>query len=264
MNPRLSATEVVAIEVGADLVLQDTHGATLARLDRVGAVVWEMVDGATPVPAIARRASAQLDRAVSVEDVFKALDRLADAGLLERRVAPPAGLVAAPRPSGELSRRSLLGRAAAGLAPAALAGLAPAAALGQDIGEQLQKTVEADQKEVLKDTSEAEGKQEALNKSQEGQKSIEQIFKEAEGKTVESNAKEGQSKASAEATDKQIAEVTAKTNAETDGKGSTAVPEPATAAILAAGAAGIIGLRVLQERRGKVAQEDSGESDPAD
>jgi hypothetical protein len=77
-----------------------------AHLSEDAQRVLEACDGAREVAAIA--AGSGLDEV----RVFAALDALADAGLLEQRIAPPAGL-------GTLSRRALVSRAAQVAAAAA-------------------------------------------------------------------------------------------------------------------------------------------------
>jgi hypothetical protein len=63
--------------------------------------VWDLSDGSCSLEGLAQAASKAFDRVVHKEEVFSALDFLADAGLLEQRIAPPVA-------EGKVSRRSLL------------------------------------------------------------------------------------------------------------------------------------------------------------
>ncbi|GEM_PF-6873211 len=74
-------------------------------LDPMAELIWELSDGSRNLEALAQAASRAFDRVVHNEEVFSALDFLADIGLIEERVAPPAA-------EGNVSRRSLLARIA--------------------------------------------------------------------------------------------------------------------------------------------------------
>jgi hypothetical protein len=77
------------------------NGAEIARLDRVDACVWQLANGATSIDAIAHELAIRLKLTADKELVWTTLDRLFDFGLLEERVAPPAG-------NGLMSRRGML------------------------------------------------------------------------------------------------------------------------------------------------------------
>ena len=83
---------------------------TYHKLDAVAAHVYVHADGTRDVPALAQSLVASGFVAADTNLVHEALDRLADFGLLEQRVAPPAGV----------SRRVLLQRLVGGTAVAAL------------------------------------------------------------------------------------------------------------------------------------------------
>jgi len=72
-------------------------------LDPLAKLVWDLSDGSRDLEALAQAAGRAFDRVVHKEEVFSALDFLADAGLIEERVAPPVA-------EGNVSRRSLLVR----------------------------------------------------------------------------------------------------------------------------------------------------------
>ena len=74
-------------------------------LDPLAELIWDLCDGSRNIEALAQAAGRALDRVVHQEEVFAALDFLADAGLIEERVAPPVA-------EGNVSRRSLLTRIA--------------------------------------------------------------------------------------------------------------------------------------------------------
>ncbi|MBW8813079.1 MAG: hypothetical protein JF588_06600 [Caulobacterales bacterium] len=117
--PVAKRNRTIALQVGPELVVQDRSGQELARLDALDAFLWESADGTIGVPDLARRASESLGAAVDRETVWSALDRLADAGLLEQRATPPGSLP-------DVSRRAMLTRAGLGLA-----GLTGAAVVAQ-------------------------------------------------------------------------------------------------------------------------------------
>jgi len=70
-------------------------------LDPLAELVWDLSDGSRSLEDLAQATGRALDRVVHQEEVFSALDFLADAGLMEERVAPPVA-------EGKVSRRSLL------------------------------------------------------------------------------------------------------------------------------------------------------------
>jgi hypothetical protein len=72
-------------------------------LDPLTRVVWELCDGAHTVETLATATGNELRRPVTREEIFAALDFLADAGLVGERVAPPVAEI-------DLSRRALLAR----------------------------------------------------------------------------------------------------------------------------------------------------------
>jgi hypothetical protein len=85
-------------------------GHKVHKLGAVCASLLRRADGQTALPALTAAVSAELGRVVAADEVTEGLDRLADAGLLAQRVAPPAGV----------SRRGMLTRLAGAAAVAAL------------------------------------------------------------------------------------------------------------------------------------------------
>ena len=90
---------------GADGLLRmkivDTGGEFV--LNSLAELIWDLSDGSQNVDALAQAASRSFDRVVGHEEIFSTLDFLADAGLIEQRVAPPAA-------EGNVSRRAVLAR----------------------------------------------------------------------------------------------------------------------------------------------------------
>lgn len=72
-------------------------------LDPLAEFIWDLADGSRDIDVLAEAASRAFDRVVEQEQIFSALDFLADAGLIEERVAPPAAET-------KVSRRSVLSR----------------------------------------------------------------------------------------------------------------------------------------------------------
>jgi hypothetical protein len=70
-------------------------------LDPLAELIWDLSDGSLSPEGLTQAAGRVFDRDVHKEEVFSALDFLADAGLIEERVAPPVA-------EGKVSRRSLL------------------------------------------------------------------------------------------------------------------------------------------------------------
>ncbi|MBT9555706.1 MAG: hypothetical protein IV100_06730 [Myxococcales bacterium] len=109
MKPVARRSGLVVRPAGSDLVtLAPDH--VVHRLGPVAAWVYAHADGTRDVDALLIGLRAAVDGDADKALVFEALDRLSDAGLLEARVAPPAGL----------SRRGLITRLAGASALAAL------------------------------------------------------------------------------------------------------------------------------------------------
>lgn len=140
-GPKAKSDGLTAMQVGAQLVVLDRGGRECARLDAAQATVWAACDGNTDIAALATLLADRHDIAPDREKVFGILDALADAGLLERRVAPPGRLSSLPR-------RDLFARAMSGAA-AALAVASPTAALAQlSLEQEAKVTQERDQKQA--------------------------------------------------------------------------------------------------------------------
>ena len=91
----------------AQPTLLDTRTQAEHSLHPLTAFVWKHADGRTPVAQIADRVRAALGGDVTNDHVWAAIDVLTGAGLIENRVAPPAGIE-------RFGRRDLLRQVAAG------------------------------------------------------------------------------------------------------------------------------------------------------
>jgi hypothetical protein len=98
-------------------------------LDPLAEFVWDLSDGSCSLEGLVQAASRAFDQVIHKEEVFSALDFLADAGLLEERVTPPVA-------EGKVSRRSLLVQIAPVVGVGMILGAsARAGGLSQDHGE---------------------------------------------------------------------------------------------------------------------------------
>lgn len=83
-------------------------------LDPFAELIWDLSDGSHTIETLAEAAGRTYQREVRREEVFSALDFLADAGLLEERVTPPVAEANASSVTNasSVSRRVLLARIA--------------------------------------------------------------------------------------------------------------------------------------------------------
>lgn len=107
-NDRLARPLPSDHEAGGWVVIGPDH--TYFKLDAVAGWVYTHADGSRDIDQLLAGLQASVDPAADRAMVFEALDRLADAKLLDQRVAPPAGL----------SRRVVMQRLLGGAAVAAL------------------------------------------------------------------------------------------------------------------------------------------------
>jgi hypothetical protein len=145
--PKAKSDGLTAMQVADALIVLDPSGGEITRLDNLAAQVWQLADGATSVDAIARDLSAATDSSYDNEFVWSVLDSLADWGLLEARVTPPAG---------NRSRRGVLKDVVVrgGLIGMAIAA-APAAAFATELSEEeARKHPEAAAREAAEKRSE--------------------------------------------------------------------------------------------------------------
>ncbi|HKE29361.1 MAG TPA: hypothetical protein VKB88_43725 [Bryobacteraceae bacterium] len=159
MNPK--AIRNLAMVRGTDGLLR-LEMADVGRkvvLDPLAELVWDLSDGSRSMEDLAQSAGRTFDRAVPKEEVFSALDFLADAGLLEERIAPPVAV-------GNVSRRSLLVRIAPIVAPAAwmMSGASRAggfqeSSTGAEAAQKANNAAEQGRKNALEDAAQAENKE---------------------------------------------------------------------------------------------------------
>ncbi len=91
MHPHARRDGFVARPLGADLVLLGTDH-DVHQLDAIAGWLWQHADGSKSPAALLTGLRAEVHADADLELVFEALDRLADAGLLHARVAPPSGI----------------------------------------------------------------------------------------------------------------------------------------------------------------------------
>src|SRR5260370_9262719 len=58
-------------------------------LDPLAELIWDLCDGSRNIEALAQAAGQAYERVVYMDEVFAALDFLADPGLIQQPVAPP-------------------------------------------------------------------------------------------------------------------------------------------------------------------------------
>ena len=90
MKPISVRTDRIARPLGAGLVILGPNHR-VDQLDAVAAWLWTRADGTLDVDQLLHGLRAHVDAEADRAMVFEALDRLADASLLEARVAPPSG-----------------------------------------------------------------------------------------------------------------------------------------------------------------------------
>lgn len=132
MNPKSLRNDRVARplpsdhEAGGWVVIGPNH--TYFKVDAVAGWIFAHADGSRDIDQLLAGLQASVDPAADRAMVFEALDRLADAKLLDQRVAPPAGL------SRRVVMQRLLGGAALAALTAAL-GVPRAAGAAEQCGE---------------------------------------------------------------------------------------------------------------------------------
>lgn len=91
MLARARVADLTSRAVEGQFVVVDTTTGLEHRLEPVAASIWRHADGTRTTAELGRLAEAELGTGVDELTVWEVLDALADAGLLERRVTPPAG-----------------------------------------------------------------------------------------------------------------------------------------------------------------------------
>ena len=106
MHPRARTTDIETTRIEDELHILDVTTGVAHRLHPMTACVWRHADGTRTVADLLAVVQAEQAPKADEEAIWLALDALADADLLEERIAPPAGLR-------RISRRDLIKRAAA-------------------------------------------------------------------------------------------------------------------------------------------------------
>jgi hypothetical protein len=92
MRPDARQERLLIEEVGDELVVYDEQRHRAHRLNRAAALVWRSCDGRKTVADLKEILQSELNPAVDETLVWKALDRLGKANLLQEAVRPPAGM----------------------------------------------------------------------------------------------------------------------------------------------------------------------------
>ena len=164
-------------------IVVGARGSRPVRLDGLDALVWQLADGERSILDLCQRAGSSMERPVTETEVWAALDRLADVGLLVERAAPPGGELAGPA----VGRRTWLTRL----------GVAGGAALaGGLLGP---STASASQSGGLPECrSEEESTKESLVKSRKENLSLRRQLEQVESQEAASKASESDTKESLE------------------------------------------------------------------
>jgi|SRR5882672_906883 len=133
-------------------------------LDPLAGLVWTLSDGSRTLEAVSAAAAEALKRRITREEVFLALDFLADAGLMER-VAPPAAEV-------DLARRALLARIAT---PALGAAAAAAIAIGPRSAKADESSYKEDRSKENSSKTQDEGRRELRSKREDTDRKIQEL-----------------------------------------------------------------------------------------
>jgi len=124
MNPKSRSQGLASRESQGLLTIEHVSTGRIYSLDPLASLIWKTCDGTRSVSDLTAEARRLLQRNVSQEEVFTALDFLADAGLLQERITPPAGAQV-------VSRRGVLQMPAVALAAALSASLSSLPASAQ-------------------------------------------------------------------------------------------------------------------------------------
>lgn len=91
-NPQARRDALEIQDLGDELVIYDVRADAAHALQPIAARIWQLSDGTRDVPSLHAALATEAQFAdVSVAEVWSALDGLADASLLDARMAPPGG-----------------------------------------------------------------------------------------------------------------------------------------------------------------------------
>jgi len=145
-------------------------------LDSFTGAVWQHCDGSRELPALVVALAEAMQRPVATEEVFRALDYLADAGLLLSRASPPIGEV-------DVGRRALLSRVTPTIAAVATLGL-----YSPMVGADESSNKEYDRKEDSRKSDNRESNRKESNRKDDKRES-DQKFNKREDDRREDNRK---------------------------------------------------------------------------
>lgn len=97
MEPKVRREDVLAQELGAELLLYDAKRDQAHSLNEVTALIWRHCDGHTSVTELVRVVGRETELPASEEIVWLALDQLEQAGLLEEPLQRPTPVQAVSR-----------------------------------------------------------------------------------------------------------------------------------------------------------------------
>jgi hypothetical protein len=124
VNPRRRRDSVVVSQVQDETIVYDLTRHKAHCLNPTAALIWRYCDGETTIPEMTRRLGDHLGTGLGDELIWRALDQLHKAHLLEERIELPTG-------ARGLSRRDLLSRwsLAAAMLPIVVSLVVPTAAI---------------------------------------------------------------------------------------------------------------------------------------
>jgi hypothetical protein len=88
-HPMARAGGLNTQETETGIAIVDNNGREIAHLTSFEAGIWRMADGRTPVQQIIKRIAGAEASSIHKEEVWQALDRLADLGVMAERACPP-------------------------------------------------------------------------------------------------------------------------------------------------------------------------------
>jgi|GEM_PF-2695483 len=260
---------------GAPGIALHLDAGDVLRLGPLETRLWQLCNGERSVDSIAATLASELDATVTPELVWRALDGMADAGVLVERPAPPAS-------PGRVDRRGFLHRTLPGLAIASASAI-PGVALAQSESNakiEQEQSRKSDQEEAAKSTVQEQNQKRAQEQNQKlaqerdqklaVQEQSQKIAAEQDNKSVESSQK------SAESSDKNAAEQLSKDDlhsqemerklaAEQSAKGGSnpgggnPAPEPATLVLFGAALAALAASRYAGGAATPSAEDDSAD-----
>jgi len=161
LKPKARTAHLEVVPIDDELHVLDVQTGVVHRLHPITAVVWHQADGTQTIEDLHRYVQDEIDPQAGEEAVWLALDALAEADLLEERMAPPTG-------TQRISRRDMIARVAAvgvGISSFMVSPLQAQSAPGGGESEQEQSSKAQSAKQAEKSSKE-QGNKEQGNKEQ--------------------------------------------------------------------------------------------------